>query len=72
MSHLSTPLTPKNRRKLLVLFVCRISTVHQDIRSFADQKALCREWLTQHTDMDPESSLLRDAAPVKTSNGKTT
>ena len=54
MSHLSTPLTPKNRRKLLVLFTCRISTVHQDIRSFADQKALCREWLTQHTDLDPE------------------
>lgn len=53
-SRLSTPLAPKNRRKLLVLFVCRISTVHQDIRSLADQEALCREWLTQHTDLETE------------------
>lgn len=53
-NRLSTPLAPKNRRKLLVLFVCRISTVHQDIRSLADQEALCREWLTQHTDLETE------------------
>ena len=54
MARLDPPLTAKNGHKLEVLAICRISTIHQDKRSLADQEASYREWLAQHTDLPVE------------------
>ena len=39
------PLTPRRGLELLVLIIARISTVHQDLRSLADQIALCEKYV---------------------------
>jgi DNA invertase Pin-like site-specific DNA recombinase len=44
-------LAPRNGHRLKILAVCRISTLNQDERSLEDQEALYRNWLTRHTDL---------------------
>jgi hypothetical protein len=44
-------LAARNGRKLKTLAICRISTVNQDERSLADQEAVYRERIAQHTDL---------------------
>jgi len=39
------PLAPRRGLELLVLIIARISTVHQDLRSLADQIALCEKYV---------------------------
>jgi DNA invertase Pin-like site-specific DNA recombinase len=46
---LQPPLTPRNGATLKVLGIARISTEHQDVLSLADQEALYRRWLAEHT-----------------------
>jgi hypothetical protein len=48
---LDPPLQARDGRTLQVLAICRISTLNQDERSLADQEALYRHWLTQHSDL---------------------
>lgn len=48
---LQPPLAARNGRKLKVLAICRISTVNQDEKSLEDQEASYREWITRHTDL---------------------
>ena len=49
-SFLDPPLVARNGRNLKILAVCRISTLHQDERSLADQEASYRSWVAAHTD----------------------
>ena len=58
MLRMDPPLTPKNGHTLQVLAICRISTIHQDERSLADQEASHRKWLTEHTDFPFEVRVL--------------
>jgi len=53
-AYLDPPLTALNGRVLKILAVCRISTVHQDERSLADQEASYRDWIERHTDLPYE------------------
>lgn len=48
--HLDPPLTPRQGVTLNVLGICRISTVHQDLRSLEDQEALLRRYVADHYD----------------------
>ena len=47
---LDPPLKPRGRDPLNVLLICRISTVHQDLRSLDDQEALLRKYIDDHYD----------------------
>src|SRR3990172_6147455 len=56
---LSPPLVARNCHLLRVLFPCRVSDpTKQDIRSLADQAELMRNWLTGHTDIPFEPTVL--------------
>lgn len=48
---LQPPLQARSGHTLVVLAICRISTTKQDERSLADQEALYRSYLAQHTDL---------------------
>src|SRR5947209_16534433 len=48
--HLDPPLVPRDGRVLNVLGICRISTVHQDHKSLADQEALLRRYIKENYD----------------------
>jgi DNA invertase Pin-like site-specific DNA recombinase len=48
VTQLNPPLTPRSGVTLHVLLICRISTVHQDLRSLADQEALLRRFVADH------------------------
>jgi len=48
--HNSLAQAAKNGLVYIVLIVARISTVHQDRRSLADQIAVCRNWCEDHLD----------------------
>jgi DNA invertase Pin-like site-specific DNA recombinase len=48
---LQPPLQARSGHSLVVLAICRISTTKQDERSLADQEALYRSYLAQHTDL---------------------
>lgn len=52
VSRLYPPLVPRNNRRLKVLGIGRISTIHQDGRSLEDQQALNRNWLESNYDGD--------------------
>ena len=41
------PLVPRSGLELVVLIIARISTIHQDVRSLADQVALCQSYVRQ-------------------------
>ncbi len=56
--NLQPPLRPKFGLMLLVVIIVRISTVHQDLRSLADQEAKCREYLRLHYGENVEVILL--------------
>jgi len=45
MSSFDPTLVPRNGAGLMVLIIARISTVHQDFRSLADQIALCERYV---------------------------
>jgi len=45
MSGFNPSLLPRNGLKLMVLIIARISTIHQDLRSLADQIALCERYV---------------------------
>ena len=45
MSSFDPMLVPRNGAVLTVLVIARISTVHQDLRSLADQIALCERYV---------------------------
>ncbi len=45
MSSFDPTLVPRNGAALMVLIIARISTVHQDLRSLADQIALCERYV---------------------------
>ncbi len=45
MSSFDPMLVPRNGVMLMVLIIARISTVHQDLRSLADQIALCERYV---------------------------
>ncbi len=45
MSSFDPTLVPRNGVMLMVLIIARISTVHQDLRSLADQIALCERYV---------------------------
>ncbi|MBA4192639.1 MAG: hypothetical protein C0467_32120 [Planctomycetaceae bacterium] len=45
MSAFDPPVVPRNGHTLVVLIIARISTVHQDRRSLADQIALCERYV---------------------------
>lgn len=45
MSRQQEPIRPRNGITLMVLIIARISTVHQDLRSLADQIALCERYV---------------------------
>ena len=55
------PLRHRNGRILLVLIIARISTVHQDRRSLAEQQALCKRYGVIPVSGNLESKLLRVA-----------
>lgn len=55
---LDPPLIAKDERKLKVLAICRISTLKQDERSLADQEALYRHWLEEHTDLPYDMTVI--------------
>src|SRR4051794_19941311 len=57
--HLDPPLFPRAGTILLVLIIARISTEHQDERSLDDQIALCRNWLSEHTDLPFELKCIK-------------
>lgn len=54
----SIALMPKRGRKLIVLFICRISSVHQDLQSLDDQRALCLSWLQRNTQLEYEVTVV--------------
>ena len=45
---LDPPLAPRQGGVLDVLGICRISTLHQDVRSLDDQEALIRRYVSDH------------------------
>ena len=51
LSQLQPPRVPRNVHRLKVLGIARTSTENQDPLSLADQEALYRYWLGQHTDL---------------------
>ncbi|HUQ69000.1 MAG TPA: recombinase family protein [Planctomycetaceae bacterium] len=51
---LSPPLRARNGHVLRIIIVVRISTLHQDPRSLADQEAMCRVYIAQHYGGDVE------------------
>ncbi len=55
---LDPPLVARKGRELKVLAVCRISTVHQDEKSLEDQEALYRRWLSDHTELPHQITVL--------------
>lgn len=57
-SFLEPPLKPRNGCMLLILAICRISTIHQDKLSLADQEALYRAWIEDHTDLPYELTVI--------------
>jgi hypothetical protein len=55
---LDPPLVARDGRTLRVLAVCRISTPNQDQKSLADQEASYRSWITAHTNLPYELTVL--------------
>jgi hypothetical protein len=55
---LDPPLVPRNGRTLKVLATCRISGDNQDVKSLADQEALYRRWLVEHTELTYEMDVI--------------
>lgn len=51
---INPPLVAKDARKLRVLAVCRISTIHQDEKSLEDQEVSYRQWLNACTELPYE------------------
>lgn len=51
-------LVPRNGRNLKVLATCRISGDNQDAKSLADQEALYRRWLKEHTELPYDMEVL--------------
>src|SRR5437899_1547892 len=56
--YLDPPLVARNGRTLEVLAICRISGQHQDAKRLADQEALYRRWLGEHTDLPHEVTVI--------------
>jgi site-specific DNA recombinase len=61
VTELKPPLTARNGHTLKVFLVCRVSDPgpgKQDIRSLADQEALYRHWLREHTTLPVEIAVV--------------
>lgn len=58
-SDLNPPLVAKNGHTLRVLSACRVSDpTKQDVKSLADQAALYRDWIANHTELPTEFEVL--------------
>jgi DNA invertase Pin-like site-specific DNA recombinase len=55
---LDPPLIPRHGQKLKVLVSCRISGDNQDVKALADQEALYRRWLGEHTELPYDMEVL--------------
>ena len=59
------PLAPRRGSELLALVIARISTVHQDVRSLADQIALCEKYVRDRYPDPPYAEPHRARQPAR-------